>query len=70
MVAVASGCPLELLSLHGLLRAGPASLDALVQHRARTLRALDVRGCSNLPNREPAELRAVLPRLTVFALAT
>ena len=69
VVAVAQGCRLELLSIHGLLKAGPRALEALVAHCAPTLRALDVRGCSNVPRREPAELRAVLPRLTTFILA-
>ena len=69
VVAVAQGCRLELLSIHGLLMAGPRALEALVAHCAPTLRALDVRGCSNVPRREPAELRAVLPRLTTFILA-
>lgn len=70
--AVAESCAaLELLSLHGLKRVGPASLDALGRHCRRTLRALDVRGCSGLPaaSREPDELRRLLPRLTTFALA-
>ena len=68
--AVAAACPLEVLSLHGLLKATAASRAALVAHRAATLRALDVRGCSNMPSRDPAELRAALPRLHTFALAT
>jgi hypothetical protein len=63
------GCRLELLSIHGLLKAGPRALEALVAHCAPTLRALDVRGCSNVPRRDPAELRAVLPGLTTFTLA-
>ena len=37
---------------------------------ARTLVALDVRACSNMPGRERAELCADLPRLRTFALAT
>ena len=41
--AVAAACPLEVLSLHGLLKATAASRAALVAHRAATLRALDVR---------------------------
>ena len=36
---------------------------------ANTLIALDVRGCANLPKREPAELRAALPRVETWALA-
>jgi hypothetical protein len=70
IAAVAERCPLELLSLHGLRGVTTAALDALAQHRADTLTALDVRGCTAMGSPTPTELRARLPRLDTFIIHT
>lgn len=67
--AVASRCPLEVLSLHGIRGVSERSLMALHEHCHSTLTALDVRGCLNIPVHEPGALRQLLPHLRVFAIA-
>ena len=66
--AVARGCPLHTLSLHGLKSVGEPSMSALVEHCAATLVALDVRGCVRIEGRTPEALVRVLPRLTTFVI--
>lgn len=71
--AIARGCRrLRTLSLHGIKGVGATSLDALVEHCALTLVALDVRGCIGLAEEErsPVQLVRRLTRLVTFALAT
>lgn len=68
--AVARGCQLQLISLHGNLNVTEASRKALVTHCASTLQEIDVRGCMNFPRSHPQELLADLPRLRTFLLHT
>ena len=65
---IAASCPLELLSLHGLTNVTDRSRAALVEHCAPRLHSIDVRGCVNLPQKAPAELLEVLPRLRTFMI--
>ena len=68
VAAIAAGCPLEVLSLHGIRGLTAAALDALVAHRAASLVALDVRGCIGMGCPQPASLRARLPRVHTFVI--
>uniref|UniRef100_A0A7S4FCU9 F-box/LRR-repeat protein 15-like leucin rich repeat domain-containing protein n=1 Tax=Chrysotila carterae TaxID=13221 RepID=A0A7S4FCU9_CHRCT len=68
--ALACGCPLQRLSLHGSRLVSTASLDALESSCAATLRGLDVRGCTRIPEREPCHLRRRFHRLTEFVIHT
>jgi hypothetical protein len=70
VATLAARCPLQLLSLHGIRGVTTAALDALVQHRAHTLTALDVRGCTAMGSPTPTDLRARLPRLNTFIIHT
>ena len=67
---VAAGAPLEILSLHGVKGVSDVAIDALADHCAGTLVALDVRGCIHVAGRAPDALRARLPRLRTFVLHT
>ena len=61
--AVARRCPLRLLSVHGLRGISGATVDALAEHCAPSLTALDVRGCLHVEDKAPAQLQRRLPRL-------
>ena len=67
---VAAGAPLEILSLHGVKGVSDVAIDALADHCAGTLVALDVRGCIHVAGRAPDALCARLPRLRTFVLHT
>ena len=72
VLSLARGCPgLTTLSLHGIKGVGLAALDALAEHCAETLVALDVRGCIALEGtRTPEQLIQRLPKLVEFVLHT
>lgn len=70
VIPVVRSCPLHTLSLHGLQGIGEPSFSALVECRAASLTAVDVRGCTGLETRTPEALVRVLPRLRRFVLAT
>ena len=66
--AVARGCPLELLSIHGLSTVGEESIAALAEGCHATLRAIDVRGCPRVNQRAPEQWATILPRVHEFLL--
>ena len=68
--AVAEGCRLELLSVHGNLNLTGVGRAALAQHCATTLQSIDVRGCMNMPRTDPSELLVDFPHLRIFVLHT
>jgi F-box/leucine-rich repeat protein 2/20 len=69
VVAVSRGCPLAVLSLHGIKGVGEGSLSALAEHRASTLVALDIRGCVGIEGRSRESIVALLPLVRTFVLA-
>jgi len=67
VISIAEGCnSLEYLSLHGVLGITDASLSALSRNVSKTLRTLDVQGCTNVRRRTKDDIRALLPKVTCF----
>lgn len=70
LVAIARRCSLRLLSVHGIRGLTTSTLDALAENQAKSLEALDVRGCIGMGSPSPTELLQRLPGLTTFIIHT
>lgn len=67
VIALAQNCrTLEYLSLHGILGITDKSIAELAKNVSCSLHTIDITGCVNVASRSPADLKQVLPSLTVF----